>query len=192
MQKGNQALRIGIILAIGASILLACDRLPIYSHYEHTPIAGWEKNDVLKYEISPVKEAGYYADGAFGKAYINEAVQAVDASGNVVGYAINCSSMEGYDGEIALSVGFDTEGTVIGISFTTLTETAGMGMLVDTDDWKAQFANVKVDSFTLNKAGGSTADNEIDSVSGASTTSGAVVNAVNAAIDFYNNYLIAG
>jgi gliding motility-associated lipoprotein GldH len=60
MQKGNQALRIGIILAIGASILLACDRLPIYSHYEHTPIAGWEKNDVLKYEISPVKEAGYY------------------------------------------------------------------------------------------------------------------------------------
>ena len=116
----------------------------------------------------------------------------VDASGNIVGYAINCSSMEGYDGEIALSVGFDTEGTVIGISFTTLTETAGMGMLVDTDDWKAQFANVKVDSFTLNKAGGSTADNEIDSVSGASTTSGAVVNAVNAAIDFYNNYLIAG
>ena len=81
---------------------------------------------------------------------------------------------------------------MIGISFTTLTETAGMGMLVDTDDWKAQFANVKVDSFTLNKAGGSTADNEIDSVSGASTTSGAVVNAVNAAIDFYNNYLIAG
>ena len=139
-----------------------------------------------------MKAAGYYADGAFGKAYINEAVQAVDASGNIVGYAINCSSMEGYDGEIALSVGFVTEGTVIGISFTTLTETAGMGMLVDTDDWKAQFANVKVDSFTLNKAGGSTADNEIDSVSGASTTSGAVVNAVNAAIDFYNNYLIAG
>ena len=149
-------------------------------------------DDAVTAQIEEMKAAGYYADGAFGKAYINEAVQAVDASGNIVGYAINCSSMEGYDGEIALSVGFDTEGTVIGISFTTLTETAGMGMLVDTDDWKAQFANVKVDSFTLNKAGGSTADNEIDSVSGASTTSGAVVNAVNAAIDFYNNYLIAG
>ena len=152
----------------------------------------FEYDDDVTAQIEEMKEAGYYAEGAYGKAYINEAVKAVDASGNVVGYAINCSSMEGYDGEIALSVGFDTEGTVIGISFTTLTETAGMGMLVDTDDWKAQFANVKVDSFTLNKAGGSTADNEIDSVSGASTTSGAVVNAVNAAIDFYNNYLIAG
>jgi Na+-translocating ferredoxin:NAD+ oxidoreductase RnfG subunit len=37
----------------------------------------------------------------------------------------------------------------------------------------------------LNKSGGSTADNEIDSVSGASTSSGAVVNAVNAALDFF-------
>jgi Na+-translocating ferredoxin:NAD+ oxidoreductase RnfG subunit len=33
------------------------------------------------------------------------------------------------------------------------------------------------------------AEDEIDSISGASTTSGAVVNAVNAAIDFYKNYL---
>ncbi len=149
-------------------------------------------DDAITAKIAEMKEAGYYADGAFGKAYINEAVRAQDASGNTVGYAINCSSMEGYDGEVALSVGFDSEGTVLGISFTKITETAGMGMLANTDEWKSQFANVKVDSFILNKAGGSTADNEIDSVSGASVTSGAVVNAVNAAIDFYNNYLIAG
>ena len=44
---------------------------------------------------------------------------------------------------------------------------------------------MKTDRFILNKAGGSTADNEIDSVSGASVSSGAIVNAVNAALDFY-------
>ena len=67
-----------------------------------------------------------------------------------------------------------------------------MGMLVDEDSWKAQFAGKNVEAFKLNKSGGSTADEEIDSVSGASTTSGAVVNAVNAAIDFFHNYVVTG
>ena len=64
-----------------------------------------------------------------------------------------------------------------------------MGMLVDEESWKAQFAGKNVEAFKLNKSGGSTADNEIDSVSGASITSGAVVNAVNTGLDFYHNYI---
>ncbi|MCC8139933.1 MAG: FMN-binding protein [Lachnospiraceae bacterium] len=108
-----------------------------------------------------------------------------DASGNIAGYVISATSGDGYDGNITLSIGISADGTVNGISFTELNETAGMGMLCDEDDFKSQFAGVNTDKFTLNKSGGSTADNEIDSVSGASTTSGAVVNAVNAALDFY-------
>ena len=46
--------------------------------------------------------------------------------------------------------------------------------------------------FTLNKAGGSTEDDQIDTVTGASTTSGAVVNAVNAALDFFHNAVKGG
>ncbi|MCD8126689.1 MAG: FMN-binding protein [Clostridiales bacterium] len=88
-----------------------------------------------------------------------------------------------------MSAGFDTEGTILGLSFTELEETAGLGMRADEDSFKSQFVGVQVDSFTLNKSGGSTADDEIDSISGASTTSGAVVNAVNAAIDFFANYI---
>jgi electron transport complex protein RnfG len=116
-------------------------------------------------------------------------VEGLDASGNVIGYAVSVTTGDGFDGNITLTVGLSADGTVNGISFTELNETAGMGMRVDEDEWKAQFAGVKVDSFTLNKAGGSTAENEIDSVSGASTTSGAVVNAVNAAIDFAGNHM---
>lgn len=84
----------------------------------------------------------------------------------------------------SLSVSTPT-GTVLGISFTELHETAGMGMLCGEDAFKSQFNGVNTDAFVLNKAGGSTADNEIDSVSGASTSSGAVVNAVNTALAFY-------
>ncbi|MBQ4187864.1 MAG: RnfABCDGE type electron transport complex subunit D [Firmicutes bacterium] len=128
-----------------------------------------------------------YGGGSYGKAYINEAVVGKNASGETIGYAISATSMDGFDGEITLSVGFDADGTVRGIEFTVINETAGMGMLAAEESWKSQFAGVKTDAFILNKSGGSTADNEIDSVSGASRTSGAVVNAVNAAIDFYQN-----
>ena len=64
-----------------------------------------------------------------------------------------------------------------------------MGMLCGEDAFKGQFAGVNTERFTLNKAGDSAADNEIDTVSGASTSSGAVVNAVNAALDFFGTYI---
>ena len=67
-----------------------------------------------------------------------------------------------------------------------------MGMRADEPAFKDQFAGRMVDSFLLNRSGVSSKDNEIDSVSGASTTSGAVVKAVNAGLDFFNNVLKGG
>lgn len=121
---------------------------------------------------------------SFGKAYINEAVVGSDASGNVAGYVVSATSGEGFDGNITLSIGFEADGTITGIAFTELHETAGMGMRCDEDAFKGQFVGKNVSKFNLNKAGGSTAPEDIDSVSGASVSSGAVVNAVNAAVDF--------
>ena len=155
------------------------------------PGAEISTDDALTSKVEQFLETGY-GDGAFGRVYINEAVVGKDASGEVSGYAISVSSMEGYDGEIALSIGILPDGTVTGISFTTITETAGMGMLANEESWKAQFKDKNVEAFKLNKSGGSTTDEEIDSVSGASITSGAVVNAVNAALDFFRNQIIAG
>ena len=125
----------------------------------------------------------------FGKAYINEVAVGVDAGGVPVGYVISATSGDGFEGNVTLSVCILTDGTVNGIAFTELNETAGMGMLCAEEAFKGQFAGVNVERFTLNKAGDSTADNEIDSVSGASTSSGAVVNAVNAALDFFGKYI---
>ena len=121
----------------------------------------------------------------YGKAYINEMVVGTDDSGNPTGYVISATSGDGMEGNITVSIGLTSDGTGSGIAFTELNETPGLGSLVDEDAFKGQFAGVKTDSFVLNKSGGSTADNEIDSVTGASISSQAVVNAVNAALDFY-------
>lgn len=125
-----------------------------------------------------------YGD-AFGRTYINEVVVGNAADGSAAGYVISVTSADGFDGNITLSVGILADGTVSAISFTELNETAGMGMLCGEDEFKSQFEGVNTDAFILNKSGSSTADNEIDTVSGASTTSGAVVNAVNTALDFF-------
>lgn len=130
-----------------------------------------------------------YDSASFGRTYINDVIVGEGADGSVVGYVISATSAEGFEGNVTMSVGLGLDGTMKGIAFTELNETAGMGMRVDEDVFKDQFKDVKVDSFTLNKAGGSTADNEIDSVSGASTTSGAVVNAVNTALAFYAEHI---
>lgn len=122
----------------------------------------------------------------FGRVTINEVAVGSDGSGNVVGYVVSVTSADGYDGDVTLSVGIAADGTVNGIAFTELNETPSMGMLCGEAPFKDQFSGVLTGRFILNKAGGSTADNEIDSVTGASTTSGAVVNAVNAALDFWN------
>ena len=119
----------------------------------------------------------------FGGAKIQSAAVGLDDAGNPVGYAITVFNSDSYDGGLTLVVGIQEDGTVTGISFTELHDTAGMGMKCGDPEFKDQFNGVKTDKFILNKAGGSTADNEIDSVSGASISSGAVVNAVNAALD---------
>ncbi len=134
-------------------------------------------------------EGNPYNQEKYGRTYIKETVVGMTADGSVAGYVLSVTSSDGYDGDVTISVGLSTDGTVNGIAFTELHETAGMGMLCGEDAFKSQFSGVQTDAFILNKAGGSTADNEIDSVSGASTTSGAVVNAVNTALDFYAAHL---
>ena len=139
-------------------------------------------DDDLKAIVDGMAGEVYGTD--FGKAYINDLIVGKDASGETVGYVVGVTSNDGFDGPISLSVGVDTEGTIQKISFTELNETAGMGMKCGDPEFKDQFNGRSVTRFTLNKAGGSSSDEEIDSVSGASISSGAVVNAVNAALDF--------
>lgn len=150
----------------------------------------FETDDAVAQAVADLTDTVYGTD--FGRAYINEAYTAKDADGNVVGYVIRATSSDGFDGNVSVAVGLNAEGAVNGIAFTELNETPGLGMRADEPEFKDQFAGKAVSRFTLNKAGGSTEDDQIDTLSGASTTSGAVVNAVNAALDFYQNTMKGG
>lgn len=38
-------------------VVTGCDRKTIYHHYVHTPKVGWEKNDILSFDVPPVSHS---------------------------------------------------------------------------------------------------------------------------------------
>jgi RnfABCDGE-type electron transport complex D subunit/RnfABCDGE-type electron transport complex G subunit len=129
------------------------------------------------------------ADKGFN-ANVDEAVTALDESGNSLGYVIVVTSHEGYGGDVQLAMGVTNEGVTNGIYFLSLSETAGLGMEADTDSFKSQFAGKQVDSFKYTKSGAAS-DDEIDALTSATITTNAVTNAVNAGLT-YVDYLKGG
>lgn len=124
----------------------------------------------------------------YGKVSVDEAVTANDASGAAAGYVVTATSNDGFGGAITVSVGIQSDGTVNGIEFLTLAETAGLGMNAQKPEWKGQFAGKKADVFSVTKDGASS-DDQINAISGATITSKAVTGAVNAAVYFVDNCL---
>ena len=122
-----------------------------------------------------LKSNGYSSDA------IEEVALGKDKSGETIGYVINVVSHEGYGGDIEISVGIQADGTVKGIEMLSISETAGLGMKADTDDFKNQFRDKKVEKFQYTKTGAASED-EIDAISGATITTNAVTNGVNAGL----------
>lgn len=125
----------------------------------------------------------------FSGVSIDEALVAKDASGSELGYVITVTSAEGYGGDVQLSMGVKTDGTINGIEFLSLSETAGLGMKADTDEFKSQFAGMNAKQISYTKTGKQN-DYEIDAISGATITTNAVTNAVNAGLSYFDS--IAG
>ncbi len=173
--------------------------------YEITkePIAQMEENTKLEAFHSVFPEADSFSDlGDVSSAAnaidalgisgvdIDSAVTANDASGNTIGYVINSTSHEGYGGDITLSVGIASDGTVKGFEILDISETAGLGMKAKEQKFRDQFANRQVKQFSYTKSG-ATQEFEIDALSGATITTKAVTNAVNASLAYFET-LVGG
>lgn len=117
---------------------------------------------------------------------ITEVVKALDAGGEAIGYVFGVTTHEGYGGDINISVGIALDGTVKGVEILKIGETAGLGMKANTPEFKAQFKDRKVSAFRYTKTGAS-AEDEIDALSGATITSNAMTNGVNAAIAYFGS-----
>ncbi|WP_294236898.1 RnfABCDGE type electron transport complex subunit G [Pseudobutyrivibrio sp.] len=134
-----------------------------------------------------VQKAGYTDDT------IDNCVEALDSSGNPLGYVITVTSSAGYGGKITFSLGITNDGVLNGYSITTISETAGLGMKArDTGEgtFSSQFINRQSEIFTVTKTG-ATQSSEIDAISAATITSKAVTNGVNAGVTYFN-YLVGG
>lgn len=56
----NQRSKLFVLLITVALTLVGCNRNTIYSHYEHTPINGWERVDRLSFDLASVTVGGNY------------------------------------------------------------------------------------------------------------------------------------
>lgn len=125
--------------------------------------------------------AAALADNGFTAQTIDEIMVAEDSSGETLGYAFTVTDSEGYGGDIQFAMGVQNDGTLNGISILSISETAGLGMKANTDSFKDQFKNKKVEKFSYTKTG-ATSDDQIDAISGATITTNAMTNGVNAGL----------
>lgn len=98
----------------------------------------------------------------------------------VVGYVLRMEP-NGYGGAVKMLIGIDTEGNVKGISILEHSETPGFGANATKDEFKNQFTDRKAPLSVVKSNPG---ENEIQAITGATITSTAVTNAVNAACDY--------
>jgi electron transport complex protein RnfG len=114
---------------------------------------------------------------------IDQINKAIDSQGEMLGYNITVTTTQSYKDYITLVVGYSLEGIIQGIELTTITETAGLGMNAQKPEYLTQYLNKNVAKYVVTKTG-ATSDEQIDALSGATITSRAVTNAVNAGIGF--------
>lgn len=118
-----------------------------------------------------------------------ECYKALDESGNLIGYAISSAS-RGYGGDVKVMTGINAEdGSVIAINvYDNSGETPGLGINTSGEKFTSQFAGLSSGTgVTVDKDAGKNPDSvAVDSVTGATISSRAVVDAVNQAFDAYN------
>ena len=123
-------------------------------------------------------------------AEVGEVYGAFSQDGSLLGYVLKVTTKEGYGGSIGLMVGITMEGSINGISILSISETPGLGMQAG-DVLVPQFAGKTAEAFVYTKTGAA-AENEIDAISGATITTRAVTNAVNAGLHYFESLLKGG
>lgn len=122
---------------------------------------------------------------------ITDVEVAKGSDGSDLGYVITVTAKDGSQANITFSVGITNDGTVNGYSITSISETPGLGDKAKNEEFYSQFEGKQVDSFEVVKQAPS-ADNQIEAISGATITSKAMTNGVNACITYFQNELSGG
>ncbi len=128
-------------------------------------------------------------DAVGGYIGVNGVYEAVEGE-EIIGYAFEMTATEGYGGDISLMVGIGLDQTILGIDVVKHSETPGLGAKADEAEFKSEFAGEDAVDLTVVKVSPSDTVGDISSISGATITSRSVTNAVNVAIDYYDDNLL--
>ena len=150
--------------------------LGLVNYVTADPIAAIqaEKTAAAMREVLPADD--YQAVDYTGDNTVVSSVSQAITGSEPCGYVVEVAPV-GFDGPITMMVGIDTNGAVTGISIVSSTETPGLGTKASDDSFKGQFVGGTGD-FAVTKDGG-----QIDAITGATVTSRAVSNGVNAAVE---------
>lgn len=141
---------------------------------------GFDKEAAL----SLMEENGYNDE-------ITDVQTAKGSDGSTLGYVITVLAKDGSQANITFSVGIAADGTVNGYSITSIAETPGLGDKAKTEEFSGQFQKKQVEKFEVVKQAPAS-DSEIEAISGATITSRAMANGVNASITYFKNILEGG
>ncbi len=190
-------------LILFAITLVAGVLLGIVYQVTKDPIAYQEKLAQDKANQSVFASAGTFEDISLDEAAaaaeaaehtgvtIESVKEAKDSSGAGLGYVIQVKS-KGYGDFITYTVGITNEGSVNGISIISIAETPGLGMNAE-KVIVPQFVDKAATAFSVVKNGQlSDASTQIEAISGATITSKAVTEGVNAAVSYFENVLKGG
>ena len=115
-----------------------------------------------------------------------EVFAGLDASGNLVGYAISAATT-GYGGQVKVMTGIDTEGNIIGVDvFYNDDETPGLGKNTSNEDFTSQYQGLSAnEDIVVSKDSASGNAQTVDAVTSATISSRAVTKAVDEALSIY-------
>ncbi|MDD6603935.1 MAG: RnfABCDGE type electron transport complex subunit G [Eubacteriales bacterium] len=129
------------------------------------------------------ESAALLEENGFGGCTVTDALAVKNDAGDTEGYIVVSTSPNGYGGEIQVAIGIKDE-KITGFTAIKNNETAGLGSKCTEPEYTDQFAGKAAAVLSYTKSGASS-DTEIDAISGATITTNATVEAVNAGIIFY-------
>ena len=158
----------GILFAFSAVVAVL---LGLVNLVTEEPIAAYQAEKTAQAMETVLPADSYEAVSYDGGGLVQEIFRAGDA-----GWVVRVAP-SGFGGTIDMVVGVDTDGCVTGVSIVSMSETSGLGANASRQSFRDQYVG-KSGSVALSKQGG-----EIDALTGATVTSTAVTNGVNAALN---------
>lgn len=187
----------GILFAI--TVIAGCILGAVYQITKE-PIAQAEANAAMEAYREVFAQASDFtemtieetalSDGGIVGTDIDRLMEAKAEDGTLLGYVFVITNHEGYGGDIQFTLGVSLDGTTNGISILSISETPGLGMEAETV-LKPQFTGKKAAQFSYTKTG-AVSEDEIDAISGATITTSAVTNGVNAGLYYFEQVLGGG